>query len=178
MTLGYSTHWPKEMGKGLTLFPEKILQSLEGICDFRYYDYHDGELPLGMRQNDDIPDIKSIEPKKHTIRIDSKNRWKKGNLIHSVINNRTSNRYQFAPVIKCTRVQQIEIVHRPGVVHFYIDNNWFGDVFHHGFDSIYEFTNDIRTLAINDGFDSIEHFLQWFNKDFTGKIIHWTDLKY
>jgi hypothetical protein len=178
MTLGYSTHWPKNMGGKLTLFPEKILESLNDIYDFRYHDYHDGELPLGINKNDDVPEVESIEPKKHTIRMDSKNRWREGNLIHSVINNRTANRYQFAPTIKCTGVQKIEIRHFSDHVEFSIDDKFFGSVFHHGIDMVYEYTNCVRELAINDGFDSIEHFLQWFDKDFTGKIIHWTDLKY
>ena len=33
-------------------------------------------------------------------------------------------------------------------------------------------------LVQNDGFASISDFLKFFNKDYTGKIIHWTDLKY
>lgn len=36
----------------------------------------------------------------------------------------------------------------------------------------------IKQLAINDGFDSLESFYGYFNKDFSGKIIHWTDLRY
>lgn len=33
-------------------------------------------------------------------------------------------------------------------------------------------------LAINDGFESIDDFFNYFNEDTTGKIIHWTDLEY
>ena len=33
-------------------------------------------------------------------------------------------------------------------------------------------------LVQNDGFASISDFFKFFNKDYTGKIIHWTDLKY
>lgn len=36
----------------------------------------------------------------------------------------------------------------------------------------------IKELAINDGFDTIDQFFSWFGWDFTGYIIHWTDLKY
>ncbi len=28
------------------------------------------------------------------------------------------------------------------------------------------------------GFDSVEDFFRWFDTDFKGKIIHWTDLRY
>ena len=38
--------------------------------------------------------------------------------------------------------------------------------------------DQMETLAIADGFDSIEDFFKYFTNDFTGKIIHWTDLKY
>jgi len=33
-------------------------------------------------------------------------------------------------------------------------------------------------LAMNDGFNSAADFFDWFNKDFEGQIIHWTNLKY
>lgn len=37
---------------------------------------------------------------------------------------------------------------------------------------------EVHTLAVNDGFDNIEQFYNWFNTNFSGKIIHWTDKKY
>lgn len=48
-------------------------------------------------------------PKVHTIRKDSKDRWKVGSKIHFVINNRTKDRFQFAPVLEVTRIQDIDI---------------------------------------------------------------------
>lgn len=33
-------------------------------------------------------------------------------------------------------------------------------------------------LAKNDGFDDVYQFYKWFNKDFKGKIIHWTEFRY
>ena len=36
----------------------------------------------------------------------------------------------------------------------------------------------IPNLAQNDGFDCEEEFFAYFNKAYTGKIIHWTDYKY
>lgn len=38
--------------------------------------------------------------------------------------------------------------------------------------------DEMKAIAKNDGFDSLADFLTWFNKDFTGRIIHWTDKKY
>lgn len=37
---------------------------------------------------------------------------------------------------------------------------------------------EIKQLAINDGFEDVENLIAYFNKVFTGKIIHWTDLRY
>ena len=36
----------------------------------------------------------------------------------------------------------------------------------------------VENIARNDGFDSINEFFDFFDKDFSGKIIHWTDKKY
>lgn len=110
--------------------------------------------------------IGDFHQKKHTIRRDSKNLWKAGNNIHFVINNRTPQRFQFAPLVKCVSVQRISIHHHiketPTVI---VAGRILTE-------------KDIEQLAINDGFDSVEDFFAWFREDFTGKIIHWTDLKY
>ena len=37
---------------------------------------------------------------------------------------------------------------------------------------------EIELLAKHDGFNSMEDFFKWFDKDFKGKIIHWTDFRY
>jgi hypothetical protein len=41
-------------------------------------------------------------------------------------------------------------------------------------------TDEIEELAINDGFDSVADFWDYFSSygDFEGRIIHWTDLTY
>jgi hypothetical protein len=106
-------------------------------------------------------------PKRHTIRKDTSNRWKAGNDIHFCINVRTKNQFQFAPVVKCVSTQKLEIKKHP--IH---------NVFSVYVDGIYLEPDDTELLAINDGFDSVEDFFAYFNKDFTGKIIHWTNLKY
>jgi hypothetical protein len=38
--------------------------------------------------------------------------------------------------------------------------------------------DQIKILATNDGFASVEDFFKWFHNDFSGKIIHWTKLLY
>lgn len=105
----------------------------------------------------------SVKPKDHTIRMDKSNRWKADNDIHFVVNNRTKNYFRFAPIIKCKSVQKIEINAKA----------WSVKIDHHRI-----LPGTLHRLAINDGFDSVESFFDYFNKDFTGNIIHWTNLKY
>lgn len=135
---------------------------------------------------DELPDGRLKSGKIHTIRTG--NRWKAGMIIHPVINNRTKNRFQFAPKMMCSSVQNIEIT---DVSHLHGSNYEFGylmNIFVYGinyfklFDVVIDNRKlklpDIKKLAINDGFDSVEDFFAYFNTDFKGQIIHWTDLKY
>lgn len=114
------------------------------------------------------------KPKIHTIRHDSKNRWREGMDIHFVINNRTKDRFQFAPILKVQCIQKFQI-------------RWYKD--EHGkkqpiariddklFAKNIDDDNWTR-LAHNDGFPDAHSFLQWFHEDFDGKIIHWTQFDY
>ncbi|WP_143009078.1 hypothetical protein [Pedobacter terrae] len=109
-------------------------------------------------------EILDVKPKLHTVR--KGDRWRSGIDIHMVINNRTGNRFQFAPTIKCKSVQTIEIKWKTeDWVYLYVEGRHIDFV-------------EIETLAINDGFESVEAFFDYFNKDFTGQLIHWTDLTY
>ncbi len=108
---------------------------------------------------------KKVKPKLHTIREDKKDRWKAGNKIHPVINNRSKKQLQFAPVMPCKSVQQIHIEWKNGKCMVFIDSHAL-------------FLNECEVLAVNDGFENFEEFKQYFATDFCGKIIHWTDLKY
>lgn len=107
--------------------------------------------------------------KKHSIREDKADRWKVGNKIHFVINPYNKNRFQFAPILPVTALQKILIltVDIPSIMVF-IDGRKL-DRF------------EVEELAINDGFESLENFIDYFKRgqDFEGKIIHWThDFKY
>lgn len=103
--------------------------------------------------------------KVHTIREDKSNRWIQTRLIHLVINNRTPERFQFAPLIICTAIQKISIVWDGPIPGVYVDDELL-------------LSNDVERLALNDGFDTVGDFYNYFNTDFTGKIIHWDDVRY
>lgn len=165
MTLSFST---KINGKP-NFFIEKIYSGLESIYPVNQ-DYHDYIMRHNMKFGKDWDKLESkilpnYQAKIHTIRRDKSNRWKEGINIHFVINNRTKDRFQFAPIFKVTKIQKIEIYHVGCFAQVKIDNKVLPADKH-------------LQLAINDGFKSVEYFFEFFNSDFVGKIIHWTNHKY
>lgn len=103
--------------------------------------------------------------KKHTIREDKHDRWKQGRMIQFAYGVRTKQFEKFAEM-PCLGIQKIRIVisgFAPVFNQIYVDGKEIV-----GYKLLNEF-------AKNDGFDSIEDFFKWFNKDFEGKIIHWTN---
>lgn len=157
MTLSFSTHID---GKP-TCFVEKIWWGIFDVYGHLYFDYFSKEL-----NHRGISMTESMPPKIHTIRADPKNRWRAGMNIHFVIHNRTPNRFQFAPVLPCISVQEIEIVNDSEIEQgkkIIVDGK--------------HLTN-CHQLVMNDGFDSIDDFWNYFGDYFRGKIIHWTDHQY
>jgi hypothetical protein len=120
---------------------------------------------------------KNITPKKHTIRLDKKNRWKVGNKIHAVYHNRTKSQHQIAPIFECKGIQDIEITYNHGKAFVIIKNKPCPAIWIHDFKSDYVHPN-ILEIAINDGFNNLTDFFNWFNADFKGKIIHFTNFRY
>lgn len=119
-------------------------------------------------------------PKIHTIREDTKDRWKAGNKIDFFINCRQKDMFRFAPALPVVSVQKITVLwYRQDcnafLEHMYAYKNRNVRVYIDG-DAIKK--EVIKQLAINDGFDTPEDFFAYFNEDFKGKIIHWTDLRY
>ena len=171
MTLAFST----QIANNPTYFPEKILSSL--VFNYPDYDWQEFERMIDLLPQYYECTLGDFNLKQHTIREDSKNKWKQGNKIHFVINNRTKKRFQFAPVFKCVSIQEIKIEEKIMTTYDCAKLNS-GRVFTVQIDNKYLSYYRISELAINDGFDSVEAFFEYFNKDFKGKIIHWTDLKY
>lgn len=167
MILGFKT---KINGKP-THFVEKIMWGIYRQ-NKHFYNYEGLEYHIKCKEKGFVVDVENpFDSKIHTIREDAKNRWKVGNDIHFVINNRSKDRFQFAPILKVVSIQRIDISVRQrddfSITHeVYIDDRLLK------FDEFCEFSK-------NDGFDSIEDFKAWFNKDLRGgKIIHWTDKRY
>lgn len=123
---------------------------------------------------------RNCHPKLHTIRLDYKNRWKPGNKIHPVIFNRSSKQQQFIFTLTCIETQKLDIwvkaEHLNTHIACWVNNHPLT-------------MQRIRQLAINDGFDSVQDFANYFAVQLynsTGrtfgttqyKLIYWTDLKY
>jgi hypothetical protein len=114
--------------------------------------------------------------KLHTFRQDRGNRWKPGLLIHHSYSFRSKGGYSCFLLNTCTGVQKILIVlDINNVVHIRVDRRKLHII-------------EILQLIKNDGFEKLCDFVDWFfpaNKKgirrttiFSGKIIHWTNLKY
>lgn len=115
--------------------------------------------------NEKFPPKIEAGTKIHTLREDKKDRWKAGKTIHFATGVRTKAFNCFRKG-KCVSTQKITITYRVG--HSALVN----------IDYRYLTQDEVNILAKNDGFDSVEDFFTWFDKDFVGKIIHWTDFKY
>ena len=107
--------------------------------------------------------------KKHTIRIDKNDRWKPGMKIHFATGVRTRLYHQFYEGF-CKSTQKIQILWDNISL-----NGEFVSVLIDGRPIDFD---EVETLAVNDGFEDVSEFLNWFDEDFKGKIIHWTDLRY
>ena len=185
MILPFST----QINKKPSYFPEKIITGLEQndlitfdetehLFKTKVFVNH----PKGELKGECVHMIKfdttiNHKPKIHTIREDKKNRWKVGTKIDFFINARQKNMFRFAPVLPVVSTQKIEIqyelsFYRKKTKIIYIDDK----LFYHEI----EHNNEFKMLdfAQNDGFDTMEDFFDYFNKDYKGKIIHWTNFKY
>lgn len=121
---------------------------------------------LGFKQQFEMPIKRGT--KIHTIRQDKPNRWKPGMLIHFAKGVRTKNYINFQ-MGQCFSMQKIEIKYF---------QHGLGENVTVSIDGRKLQQSEVETLARNDGFDSFVDFFNWFNQDFEGKIIHWTDFKY
>ena len=172
MILPFST----ELNGMPTYFLPKIWRSIKQKYDVKDYILKSPGYvfaPNGIQQ--------TLKPKKHTIRQDKNDRWKPGVMIDFFINSRTKDMFRFAPRIPVVSTQDIEIVWSGGEINtvgVWIDNKCYVANYEKDYNQSKQRQERMEVLAFNDGFDSVEDFLNYFNQDFTGKLIHWTDFKY
>lgn len=164
MNLSVSTHWPPKMPGHLAGQPTNFRV---GILNSLLSNY-----PIAKQVIESSPKVFRFKP--HTIREDKNNRWKPGMRIHFFEwtgKAYRSKQFKFAPLTECVSVQAIEIVWHDTEGNRYVNPAIYVD-------DVWMVGKDLETLAHNDGFDTVCDFYAWFNQDFYGRIIHWTDLKY
>ena len=128
---------------------------------------------IGFKEQFRAPILAST--KIHTIREDKHDRWHAGRIMHMATGVRTK-RYECFKEAVCISIQDIEITYDDCIV-VSIDGKTFALLTK--YDEAFDIgERKLQALARNDGFESITDFLSFFKGDFTGKIIHWTDLKY
>jgi hypothetical protein len=111
--------------------------------------------------------------KKHTVREDKKNRYRCGCTLHLSVGVR-SKRYRCLKKVLCTGVQSIQIRYGNGRYHkvfVYQDVRVTVDGRELGY-------GEVTELAKNDGFENQDSFFRFFKRDFSGKIIHWSNILY
>lgn len=178
MTLGFS----QVINGKPTYFIEKIWQSIlenRSHSSADYLQFQKAYLDKFGKYWDGTAEAshEPVDAKTHTIRqlrINklgelAKNQWDESNKIHFAIHNRTTNYFQFAPVVPVISIQDV----------FMTDYNGLEITV----DDTYLYHSEKEQLAKNDGFDSLTDFEDYFisqMKDgcFSGIIIHWTNLKY
>ena len=178
MILPFST----QLNRKPTYFVEKIWNGLlsSQICSLN-------EMPEPIKYGETN---KGLHDKLHTIREDKKDRWKVGNKIDFFINCRQKDMFRFAPVLPVVSTQKIEFIWKENtenqtclgtkfdrICTIKIDNRFYGDAYLLN-GSVVSSSYTIPTFANNDGFDTPDELFAYFNKNFKGKIIHWTDFKY
>jgi len=121
----------------------------------------------------------------HTIR--SGNRWQPEMKIHMCTGMRTKYYNQFNKGIshleKCISVQTIKMIWSGPLKEDYTCINF--EMPNGSKRYLKVFIDDqlinmetLVKISSNDGFRTFGEFIKWFNEDFEGQIIHWTDLKY
>jgi len=174
MILGFKQKFP--WGES-TYFREKILAIV-------------GRVSINGDNISDGPIINDgFKPKIHTMRAG--NRWKPGDKIHMAYGVRTKEYQQFNKGIpeleNCISTQRIKLtwIYKNAYVETNLplrkikgphgEFNYYPAIW---VDDKPLNQSQIELLADNDGFDSIYQFFIWFNKDFTGQIIHFTNFRY
>jgi len=111
--------------------------------------------------------------KVHTIRSDEHDRWFPGRVMHMATGTR-SKYYNCFKETPCISTQRIFMTY-DWMLHISIGWDCGCELYH----------DEKEKLAKNDGFENFKAFENWWypilaenNKGYTGKIIHWTSLRY
>lgn len=175
--IAFSTHFPDRMGDlagKFTRFPEKIVNGLfRSGMDWKVL----MEVAYPAIENLDKLTAAVGHPKTTTIRSNF-DYWKskEGQLIQPFFwagKPYRSKQVVFCPAVRLKKVRFIRILHMEGrnvyigekegdEMPFYIDDEITGGSYG---------DDDMQRFAHNEGFNSVDDFFKWFNKDFDGALL-------
>lgn len=201
MILGFYEYFDKKKTQP-TWFREKILLGGGQMVILpEHHIVHDKNKPGYISHISKVP--VDINAKLHTLRLDPYDRWRAGMSIQMVYRGpKYSIKDHFNKGIpeleKCKSTQNVEIkwykdkseigeiATMIGIKHKDVKVSFDGKECIHvafsdgglscagvGYDRLVH-----GNFSQNDGFHDVYGFFKWFNKDFSGKIIHWSDLRY
>lgn len=192
MILGFMQQFPWSTKKSPTPtnFREKILAGA--------HQSHEILLQDGRITAHKLVGLLRLHPKIHTMREDPHNRWKAGRKIEMVYRGAgykiIDHFNKGIPELgNCKSTQQIRIawsgddsediigvlskaigIQRKHLV-IIVDGK---EVAEFTFTDSAVGSTDPQSIIKKDGFDDPFQFAKWFKKDWSGKIIHWTDFRY
>jgi hypothetical protein len=127
---------------------------------------------MSMTQEDGIKAM-ALRPKKHSMRIDAKKRWRPGMKIHAFYwtgKPYHSDHWKFAPLFNCSSIQTVNIQR-------YDAKDYFSPM-EISIDGKAISWKKMKELALNDGFNNLQDFMSYFKDSCELTLIHWTDLRY
>ena len=164
------------LAKKKTYFVEKIWSALSSLPQYNaeminkyftsglIFEHYDFDMTIAEKCN----------PKIHTMRRKSKREWKKGTAIHYKIwtgKPYVEPTFAFAPTIPCDGTEACSVIY-PKIKGDYLPYVEIGERM------IFQGSDEMELLAMNDGFDSVEDFFLYFDESWDGEIIHWTPFRY
>lgn len=176
MQLKFSTKFPasKPGLKGKeTRFAEKIIKSLDNKRSKINADEFKTVMNwMVVNKKFDFPYYVALAKdyigKIHTMREDKIGKWNEGDQIDMMMNDGLKEFFRLLPPVLCKGIQRVKIEYFMGCGNYpnlYVDGHLLSN------EQYEQFTK-------NDGFDSVEDFCLYFDKDWKGKLIHWTNFKY
>lgn len=183
MNLSFSTVFPGNK-KGLsgkpTLFVEKILHGLDRFNLTGFFEWNEVFLEaykegyLLKEYKDGVLFEDDYDGKIHTIRGKGKRKWNEKKIHFRIWTGKpyVTPTFLFAPIIPCTGTEDIFVIHPDN------ENDQFKPYVMIGDKYLWNDSPEMKELAINDGFDSVDDFFLWFDEYFEGEIIHWTKRRY
>jgi hypothetical protein len=174
--LTFGVEFPKEIHyiQKKTYFQEKILSTIYN---------HSGKMPVNLATNPSLIEsmVGAVKPKVHAI-IPKGSKIKKGTILHMNSKGDRKTERKFAPIMKCTDVEEIKIVHNDfgntaKRVDVFINGKRFGEIRSLG-GVLVSVDKSLRDLLTNEGYDNALVFVNCFPESNEYDLVHWGNVRY